>query len=282
MDLSPGVRTAHKEEGDCYGIVKSYAVIENRSFVGLTKRIRSRSGVLTFSNTTDHSAQSEPPLRLAWARDLAQPIAGRRILDVGCWTGGFFKLLVPLAPSELLGIDLTGPWIRAAAEGVPSARFVEVASLSELPTLLEHHFDVVTLLETLEHLPRGSESSAISDLAAQLAPGGRLILSTPAAGIAATLDPAWFLAGHRHYRRVTLATLFSSAGLDVQQVYYSGNFWSSLNTLMLYVSKHVLRRPYESPNFISTHEPSGVYRRRRLTSTNIWLVARQGERLGDD
>lgn len=195
-------------------------------------------------------------------------------MDVGCWTGGLLKLLVPFEPSELMGIDLTGPWIRAAGETVPSARFLEVATLSDLPPSLEHHFDVVMLLETLEHLPRGSESSAISALAALLAPGGSLILSTPAAGIASPLDPAWLLTGHRHYRLTTLATIFSSAGLDIQRVHYSGNFWTSLDTFMLYFSKHVLRRAYKSPAIVSSHEPPGLYQRRRPTSANIWLEGR--------
>jgi 2-polyprenyl-3-methyl-5-hydroxy-6-metoxy-1,4-benzoquinol methylase len=247
---------------------------QHSRFVSLFKRIRSRSGVLTFSDTIDNVAQSGPPPRLMWARELAQPIAGRRILDVGCWTGGLLKLLVPLEPTELVGIDIAGPWIHAAGEAVPSARFLEVATLSDLPPSLEQHFDVVLLLETIEHLPRGSESSAISSLAALLAPGGSLILSTPAAGIAAPLDPAWFLTGHRHYRLATLTTIFSSAGLEVQRVYYSGNFWTSLDTFMLYFSKHVLRRAYKSPAIISSLEPSGVYQERRPTSTNIWLEGR--------
>jgi len=249
-------------------------VSQHSRFVGLFKRIRSRSGVLTFSDTIDHVEQSEPPPRLTWARELAQPIAGRRILDVGCWTGGLLKLLEPFEPTELMGIDLAGPWIQAAGEAVPSAHFLEVTTLSNLPASLEHHFDVILLLETLEHLPRGSETAALAALAALLAPGGSLVFSTPAAGIAAPLDPAWFLTGHRHYRLVTLTKLFSSAGLDVHKVYYSGNFWSSLDTFMLYFWKHVLRRPYTPLAIISSLEPSGVYRHRRPTSANIWLEGR--------
>jgi SAM-dependent methyltransferase len=253
------------------------AMKQQSRFVGLFKRIRSRSGVLAFSDTIDHVKHSEPPPRLEWARELAQPIAGRRIVDVGCWTGGMLKLLVPLEPAELMGIDVAGPWIHAAEEAVPSARFLEVATLTDLPASLERHFDVVMLLETIEHLPRGTETSALRSLASLLAPDGYLLLSTPAAGISAPLDPAWFLVGHRHYRLVTLTKLFSSAGLEVRRVYYSGNFWTSLDTFMLYFWKHVLRRTYVSPAMIASREPNGVYERRRPTSANIWLEARLKE-----
>ena len=176
-----------------------------------------------------------------------------------------------------MGIDVAGPWIHAAEEAVPSARFLEVATLTDLPASLERHFDVVMLLETIEHLPRGTETSALRSLASLLAPDGYLLLSTPAAGISAPLDPAWFLVGHRHYRLVTLTKLFSSAGLEVRRVYYSGNFWTSLDTFMLYFWKHVLRRTYVSPAMIASREPNGVYERRRPTSANIWLEARLKE-----
>lgn len=120
---------------------------------GLFTRIRSRSGVLTFYDATDRTANDDIPPRLLWARDMAQPITGRRVVDVGCWTGGLLKLLAPLEPTELMGVDLAGPWLRDAQSAVPSANFVEVTTLSELPATLNHHFDVAMLLETLEHLP---------------------------------------------------------------------------------------------------------------------------------
>ena len=205
---------------------------------------------------------------------MAQPITGRRVVDVGCWTGGLLKLLAPLEPTELMGVDLAGPWLRDAQSAVPSANFVEVTTLSELPATLNHHFDVAMLLETLEHLPRGSEAAEIASLAAVLVPGGRLIVSTPAAGIAAPLDPAWSLAGHRHYRLTTLRKILSSAGIDIERVHYSGNSWTSLDTFLLYFTKHVLHRAHRTHRFVSAHEPSRLYQRRRPTSTNIWLEGR--------
>jgi SAM-dependent methyltransferase len=208
---------------------------------------------------------------------MAEPIAGKRILDVGCWTGGLLTLFETPEPAELMGIDLAGPWIHEAQRAVPSARFLEVTTLSELPPSLAHHFDVVMLLETLEHLPKGSEVSAIAALGALLAPGGRLILSTPAAGFAAPLDPAWSLTGHRHYRLATLTAMFSSAGLEIHDVHYSGNYWTSIDCLLFYFSKHVLHRPYKSPRFISSREPTHVYEKRRPTSANVWLEGRTND-----
>ena len=241
---------------------------------GLFGRVRSRSGYVTFSETADQSRNGDPLPRFAWACDLAQPVAGRRIADVGCWTGGFLEMLAPLGPAELVGIDVAGPWLSAAEMMAPSARFFGVANLAELPTELDRRFNIVTLLETLEHLPRGSEYLSIRSLATLLAPSGTLIISTPAAGLAALLDPAWFLVGHRHYRQHTLAKFLFSAEMEIQHVHYSGNIWSSLDTIMQYTAKHLLHRSYSAPTMIASRIPAKLYSRRRWDSANIWIEAR--------
>jgi 2-polyprenyl-3-methyl-5-hydroxy-6-metoxy-1,4-benzoquinol methylase len=250
-------------------------------FYGLFRRILSRSGYLTFSNAVDGSEQGNslsPPPRLAWAMALAEPIIGRRIVDVGCWTGDLLKMLVPFEPAELVGIDVSGPWLHRAEKMVPSARFLGVANLADLPSELDSHFNVVMFLETLEHLPRGSERLALRSLASVLEPNGTLILSTPNAGIPALLDPAWFLVGHRHYRLRTLTELLSSAGLKVQSVYYSGNLWSSLDTIAMYLAKHIFGRSHSTPKAIASRERAGIYKRRRLDSSNVWVEACRQDR----
>jgi 2-polyprenyl-3-methyl-5-hydroxy-6-metoxy-1,4-benzoquinol methylase len=241
---------------------------------GLIKRVLSRRGNLTFSDAVDRERKVKPPPRLTWACELAEPLSGKRVADIGCWTGDLLSLLASRDALELAGIDIAGPWISVAEEALPAARFFEVADLRELPVSLRRHFDVVMLLETLEHLPRASEPAALRSLASILSPEGTLILSTPAAGIAAFLDPAWLLVGHRHYRRDTLQKLLSSAGLEVQRVHYSGNVWTSLDTVALYVAKHLLRRPYSTPSLVAALEPDGLYGTRRIGSANIWIEAR--------
>ncbi|MHB8395120.1 MAG: class I SAM-dependent methyltransferase [Candidatus Dormibacteria bacterium] len=240
----------------------------------LLERIRTRSGRLSFSAVADHAQPADPPQRLVWASRLALPVAGRRIADIGCWTGGLLALLVPLAPAELVGVDVSGPWLAVAEDTIPSATFLEVSSLTDIPSSLHRRFDVVFFLETLEHLPRGSQSSAVRTLASLLVPGGKVVLSTPAAGLSALLDPAWYLVGHRHYRLGGLVELLASAGLECAACHYSGNWWTSLDTSLLYVYKHLLRRTYSSPSAIAARASTDLYARRRLDSTNVWIEAR--------
>lgn len=113
-----------------------------------------------------------------WHGDSASftPLAGKRVLDVGCGAG---LLCEPLAR---LGGMVTG--IDAAAENIAAAR--AHAALSGLAidyraggieALAGESFDLVTSLEVIEHV--AAPAPFVAGLAAALTPGGLLILSTP-------------------------------------------------------------------------------------------------------
>lgn len=105
-----------------------------------------------------------------------QPLADKRVLDVGCGAG---LLCEPLAR---LGAAVTG--VDAAAESIAVAKIhAEAMGLAidyrcgELAMLGLGQFDLVTSMEVLEHV--SDKPAFIAQLAAHLAPGGLLVLSTP-------------------------------------------------------------------------------------------------------
>lgn len=103
---------------------------------------------------------------LRYARPLEN---SRRCLDVGCGSQPFRAQL------ETLGFDYTG---FDANQNFESSVAVIGAIDEPLPsTLVPGSFQFVLCTEVLEHVPRWPE--AFRNLAALLAPGGRLLITTP-------------------------------------------------------------------------------------------------------
>ena len=126
------------------------------------------------------------PVRLAYVRDMIdqhwqcdehgfRPLEGKSALDVGCGAG---LLAEPLAR---LGAEVTA--VDAAAELIAVAR--DHAAAQGLAVDYRHaavedltgQFDLVTSMEVIEHV--ANPQSFLDSLAARLAPGGLLVLSTP-------------------------------------------------------------------------------------------------------
>lgn len=126
------------------------------------------------------------PVRLAYLRERVdahwggetgsfKPLAGKCALDVGCGAG---LMCEPLAR---LGASVTG--VDAAQENVAEARRhaagqglaidYRCADVAEL----DGQFDLVTSMEVVEHV--SDPAGFVVALAARLAPGGLIVLSTP-------------------------------------------------------------------------------------------------------
>lgn len=127
------------------------------------------------------------PVRLRFLRDaidahwgdsahLAKPLMGKSALDIGCGAG---LLCEPMAR---LGADVTG--VDASTQNVcVAATHAEAVGLDirymagEVASLDIGTFNLVTSVEVIEHV--ADKRAFIADIAARLAPGGLLIMSTP-------------------------------------------------------------------------------------------------------
>ena len=169
------------------------------------------------------------PLRLDWIDGIA-PLKGQRVLDVGCG-GGILADAMARKGAEVLGIDLAEKSLKVAQlhalEAGTSQITYRLVAAEALAAEMPDHFDVVTCMEMLEHVP---DPASVVQACARLAkPGGWVFFSpinrNPKSFLMAILGAEYVLnlvpRGTHEYARLLrpseLARFCRDAGLDMQQ-----------------------------------------------------------------
>jgi len=169
------------------------------------------------------------PTRLAYVAARA-PLAGARVLDVGCGAGLLSEAMAA-AGARVTALDLAPELIDIAQLHLLESGLTvdyRLQSVESLAAEMPDAFDAVTCMEMLEHVP--DPASVLAACATLLRPGGRLFLSTlnrtPAAFAVAILG-AEYVAGllpkgthdYRSFLRPSeLGAGLRQAGLELEDV----------------------------------------------------------------
>ncbi len=131
--------------------------------------------------------------------EAVQPVEGMRLLDVGCGDG---RLCHELSGRgiELLGVDHSVRAINFAIAFCPECRFI-VCDIVNLD--YKQYFDVIAMVEVLEHLPPAMVPVVIDRLWRALKGDGRLVVSVPTTNLSL---------GEKHYQHFTVESLLESIG----------------------------------------------------------------------
>lgn len=141
-----------------------------------------------------------------------------RILDVGCGEGAVLGLLREKGYRRLAGFDLSGENV-ALCRG-SGLEFVGRHDANEIESFTPgERFDVVLLVDLIEHLPKATALPLLIAASRRLADGGRLVIQTPNMG-------SVFAAFHRHndlthewgVTERSLTDLLHAAGFEEDQI----------------------------------------------------------------
>jgi len=144
---------------------------------------------------------------------VVRPPRKAKILEIGCGTGHNLAMLKSFGSLEASELDRCA---RAVANKRLPGR-VKNAKLPDLTKFKRNGYDLIALLDVLEHVP--DDLASLRSIHMRLKPGGALLLTVPA-------NPwMWSAhdAAHHHFRRYTrkqLEELFLRSGLEVQLLSY--------------------------------------------------------------
>lgn len=139
--------------------------------------------------------------------------ATARILEIGCGTGHNLPMLARFGEVDAIEIDPPARAIAAERLGKP----VGDAPLPDLPGVPRGHYDLVAVLDVVEHI--ADDVGALAAMRECLAPGGKILIAVPA--------HQWMWSAHdevnhhqRRYSKKTLAAAITAAGLRPRKLGY--------------------------------------------------------------
>ena len=149
------------------------------------------------------------------------------LLDVGCGEGRFLREVSRRFPGKrLLGVDFSARAIEYARLLNPGLDFVR-ADISD-DSATPERFDVVTLIETLEHVPPVELREFVSGLRRRVNEGGLLVVSVPSVNIKMSA---------KHYQHFDLESLAACLKpyFKVEEHYYLNRIskWERLLSALL-------------------------------------------------
>jgi 2-polyprenyl-3-methyl-5-hydroxy-6-metoxy-1,4-benzoquinol methylase len=134
-----------------------------------------------------------------------------RILEIGCGTGHNLEMLRRFGRVDGIEMDPAARDIATRRLG----RQVIDARLPQLAGVEDHAYDLVAILDVLEHVEQDRE--ALASIATRLKPGGRILITVPA--------HPWMWSAHdvvnhhqRRYTRAALRKVVAEAGLKLEML----------------------------------------------------------------
>ena len=188
-----------------------------------------------------------------------------KILDIGCGTGGNIKAFSQFGTTY--GIDNS----KSAIEFCTKRRLKRVkigsAYASGMPASF---FDVVTLLDVLEHI---EEKKALREIKRVLKPGGTLIITVPAYQL---LWSEWDVVLHhkRRYNKTQLTGLLTTEGFVINKCSYLYSFLF-LPVLLIRSLKMLVKKKEYTSDFTINAKPINNFLLFLATIEQRILMARQ-------
>jgi SAM-dependent methyltransferase len=209
----------------------------------------------------DQERMSRAKNYFAWQGRLVTPELGRRVVEAGCGTGNFTRLL--LDREAVIALDIEPGCIERLQQRYPNRSNLHVfecgAGSPEFSALARFQPDSCACLNVLEHIE--DDRAALQAMASILVPGGVIVLLVPA--FQALYGPIDKNLGHRRrYNRSMIGKLAASTGLRITKSHYM----NAIGFFGWWANSHIFRREAQSEGQIEVFDRRVVPLLSRLES----------------
>lgn len=170
-------------------------------------------------------------------------ITNKTIINVGCGYGWFELHAFKKKPKKIVGIEISENDLVTIRENIKNTNFsTKVGSAIDLP-FKDRSADTIVSWEVIEHIPKNTEHKFFEEVHRVLKKNGVFYLSTPYRSfLSTTLDPAFWLIGHRHYSKKDFIKYAEANNFIIEKCDVTAGNWTVVSQLNTYISKWIFRR----------------------------------------
>jgi SAM-dependent methyltransferase len=198
-------------------------------------------------NVADQARMAAAVNYFGWQARLVKPELGQRVVEIGCGTGNFTRMLLDC--EAVLALDTDADCIERIGGRFPGQRNLQTAvcdaeDLGGFDKARSFRADSIVCLNVLEHIE--DDRQALARMASLLPPGGVIVLIVPAfESLSGPIDRN--LGHHRRYDRQSMRKLAQDCNFEIEKLHYM----NCVGFFGWWVNAHILRREVQSENQIS-------------------------------
>jgi SAM-dependent methyltransferase len=201
--------------------------------------------------------------------NLINPDKNKKILNIGIANIPEIEMFLEDRVKECSTIDIDKKKLENASKYLKKTKLIE-GDINKLE-LKKNYYDVVVILEVLEHLDNDTETIRL--IHSILKKNGEIILSVPNKSILHLINPVMYIEHKRHYSNKDIKKKLETAGFEIVHFNVVETWTLLLNLYIHLFNKFILRRESKFNKFKKI--ANATYRQKNKRGIDLVIKAKK-------